>query len=422
MGDHLHEAAQINKRGKTASLVTIYIFFLGALLIWRPALPVNGQTNRPPPSSTAFSANHTSIFQKELRFDLNFVNDPAIQKVTLYLQAPNFRNSYRADFQIEADPGSHIEFNHVIDLATIQLDPFSTMTYWWTLENSSGELFESEVTHFVYQDDRYQWEHKEGDGFVVHWTTGQGEIGQVALEIMAELLPKMGRFYDVEMEEPVALYIYPSAAALQSIFDSEWIGGVATPSGNRLFLPAANARTAVVDFRRQIPHELSHLYFAQLSRPAGQQTTKWLDEGLAVYFEDPPNRGYAPVLTTAFEQKSTIPFELLCDQFPTQSADQILLAYAQSGSMINYIDQTFGRQAINELLDGVEDGLACGHLVQNSLGISLEELQGRWLVDTNPVAPEPRFSFFDPNIFWMIVLFAGFGLMGLLAIGSIREV
>ncbi|MDJ0753081.1 MAG: peptidase MA family metallohydrolase [Ardenticatenaceae bacterium] len=375
----------------------------------------NGQSDFTPPESADISTSHTATFQQSLTFSIAFVNEPRFEKVSLYLNAPNFRNTYRADFDIDAEAGSRIEFEHAVDLTAVQIEPFVTLTYWWAFESEDGMFFETRSFEVEYVDDRFDWEFKTSNEVTVYWTTGQSEIGQVAFDVTAEMLPKLSRFYQTELETPVTIFLYPTENALQTVFNSEWIGGVATPHNGRIMLPASNARTAVVNFRRQIPHELSHLFFDQLTANHREGAPKWLDEGLAVTFEDPPNSNYAPLLEKAFEEGNVIPFELLCSQFPTQSTDMVLLAYAQSGSLVNYIETEYGRGGLQALIATVNDGRSCENVTDVALGISLQELNTDWeAANQPPPAPTP-FTFSNPNIFWIILLVGGFGLMGLLA-------
>jgi hypothetical protein len=140
---------------------------------------------------------------------------------------------------------------------------------------------------------------------------------------------------------------------------------------------------------------------------------RWLDEGLATTFEVEDNGSYAAVLENALAAGETIPFHELCGSFP-ESGDQTLLAYAQSVSLVRYVQTEYGNQAIAEMVRAVADGADCLTVTGRVLGLSLTELNRDWL---RQLAPQSGLG----NA-WrragplLLVVAAGFLLMLLIAV------
>jgi hypothetical protein len=140
----------------------------------------------------------------------------------------------------------------------------------------------------------------------------------------------------------------------------------------------------------------------------------WLDEGLATLAEGQPNPNQALLLERALLERSTLSFSELCAGFPV-TENEAVLAYAQSGSLLAYIEAEYGRPAITRLVKSLAEGASCESAVSDTLGLSLAELEGRWLAENQPQAPVPRF--FRQNLFWLVMV-AFFGVVTLLLVSN----
>ena len=88
----------------------------------------------------------------------------------------------------------------------------------------------------------------------------------------------------------------------------------------------------------------------------------------------------------------------LCGPFQAQTAR---LAYAESESVVRFIESRFGAEGINRLLDAYAAGAGCDEGVQTSLGLSLAELHTRWLKELAPVDdPALRLAAWAP---WLLL-------------------
>jgi hypothetical protein len=179
-----------------------------------------------------------------------------------------------------------------------------------------------------------------------------------------------------------------------------------------ILVTAVNARTAAADLRQSIPHELVHFLLYQAVGPNYDQLPVWFNEGLATLVEPTSNPSYETLLATAVAAQTTIPFAELCSSFPTTEREA-LLAYAQSASLMNYIQTRYGDQALNELIAVFADGADCESGVNRALDISLLDLNQDWLRRQQPRDPFAQF-WLDYGL-WALLLVGGFGVAGLLA-------
>ena len=173
-----------------------------------------------------------------------------------------------------------------------------------------------------------------------------------------------------------------------------------------------------------IPHEITHLliYKAVGSSAAYAQVPTWLNEGLAVLNQRQPNPDFPAVIAAANANGQLFSLGSLCGPFPSDPARREL-AYAQSESVVRLIREQLGAKVFAPLLAAYADGASCEAGVERGLGISLAELEGRWLagvVQANPVALKLR-----PLAAWLflsLIVLVSLGLFLALALrGQARD-
>ncbi|MCZ7672096.1 MAG: peptidase MA family metallohydrolase [Chloroflexi bacterium] len=240
--------------------------------------------------------------------------------------------------------------------------------------------------------------------------------GQTALDIVAEVRPNLAALIPHLPAADLALYIYPSAADLRAalrLTGRDWVGAHAHPELGVLLVTAVNSRTAASDLRQSIPHELVHFYLYQLLGPAYDSLPMWFNEGLASLAEPTPHPNYGRLLAAAVADQTTIPFSQLCERFPADE-ETAVLAYAQSLSLLTFIQDRYGNAGVQNLIAAFATGGDCHSGVEQALGLTLVELEESWLQSQQIRSPWSQF-FFD-NGFWLLLLVGGFIIAGLLVI------
>jgi hypothetical protein len=378
--------------------------FVALTLLLVPAV-ANGQQ----PVTAVSQADYE--FGQVMRFSLTAESETPLRRATLFLRAPDLPNTFTTDVPFAA--GQTISLTYQLHLSQVRFAPFTTVTYWWEMEDDTGDRFATPQQTIEYADDQFEWRQASQGIFTVHWTGDDSGLGQTALDVAADALPHLHAIMPLEWQGSLRIYIYPSAADLRTalrLTGREWVGAHAQPELGVVLVTAVNPRTAAADLGQSIPHELSHLFIYKATGVGYEQLPEWLDEGLATLFEREPNPNYEAILAEAVAAGQTIPFSDLCNTFPA-APDQAVLAYAQSASLVRQIQADYGNRILGDLVAAYADGADCLSGVRRVLGVSLVELNQEWLNRQQPPTPADRF--WRENALWLALLAAGFAFMGL---------
>jgi len=138
------------------------------------------------------------------------------------------------------------------------------------------------------------------------------------------------------------------------------------------------------------PHELTHLI---IHRKLGDIGTvgfpRWVDEGLAMYYELVPpalEPEYETLLKRAIQNDTLLPLRTLSAilrPMPRQAS----LSYAQSFSVIDFIYRRHSKDKMAQLLAEFKQGGAFDEVFRKVLGVDTEGLEVAWRQD---IGAKPR--------------------------------
>ncbi len=318
------------------------------------------------------------VFGQRVTFHLEASSpSPITHAVIAYRTADNQGTSV---FSLSFNPESQVSLDHVHEIDRGYLKPFVTIEYWWALENEAGQQVNTPLQSFTYEDHRFGWHTANGPNAAVHWYAGDAVYAQAALDIATRSLARVGHELNVTPSGPLHLYLYASIEDLQGALlarQREWIGGEAFPELNTLLIAVPPTEGYTLFMRRIIPHEITHILLYHATGGAIARVPPWLNEGLATFNEELPDPEAALMLQTALKEDRLLPLDSLCGTFPSDG-EQVRLAYAQSASLVRFVRDYYGEQAIADLVNAYADGMSCRGAVDRVLGLSLEQLDSRW--------------------------------------------
>jgi len=342
------------------------------------AVTVSAQTDE---ALVVEAMGHEVRFGESLRFHLTVSSSADITSAVLtYLTTHNQAMTVeRLDFA----PAHRVELSHEIDLVHHPLEPFVEIEYRWMVSDADGRQLTVEHEPFPYEDTRFgEWQSLEGQWVKVHWYDGDAAFGSLALGVADQAIDRIREMIDpsLALSEPFDLYLYASETDLVPALPAtgrEWTVGHAYPELRVALAAIAPGPESASTMRWLIPHELTHLLLYQAMGSSYGRLPSWLNEGLAVVGEQVPDPDEEVVLDRAFQSGQLLSLESLCYSFPRWD-DRVHLAYAQSASVVRYIQENYGHSAVERLVTAYGDGLSCRSGVRRALGISLGSLESQW--------------------------------------------
>ena len=126
-----------------------------------------------------------------------------------------------------------------------------------------------------------------------------------------------------------------------------------------------------------IPHEISHLYFAQVIGEEQISIPRWLNEGLAGYSEFNDHSSDWRYVRQAIQQDELIALNELRETFP-EGDEKVSLSYAESTTTIIYIVETYGQEGLNKLFSAYQAGENSDAAFMQAFGRNLDDFEKDW--------------------------------------------
>lgn len=326
----------------------------------------------------------TYTFAQSITFNVQASSASPIQQATLFFQAGGAPPIKQA--AAEFISANQVTLTAKLDLAHIKPPAFSTISYWWEVDDRSGQHIQSPPQSIAYIDNRFQWQDLTAGAIRVHWVQGDSGFGASAASIANNALPKIQQQIGAQPPAPIDIYIYSSTQQVRSAVElagQTWLGGLAQPEFGVVMIAIPDDETTLINLRRDVPHELTHLLVFVATTPNYRTVPRWLDEGLASIHEVDPNSTQAVALQNAFNANQLIPIESLCGAFPGDAASAII-AYAESRGLVQQIVNEYGSAGLQALLAAYRDGATCDAGVERGLNDSLASLELKWKSSLTP--------------------------------------
>jgi hypothetical protein len=330
------------------------------------------------------------FFPSGLAFNIEAESQNDIVKLRLHYQID--RMTY-APVTNEAwpvfTPAPKVQAQWVWDMRKASLPVGATVTYWWTIEDSTGDILTtpSQIIHF--DDLRYNWKKETSGQITLLWYKGDQTFIDQLMAACNQALDRLSRDTGAHLEQPVKIYIYGSSEDLRGamVFPQEWTGGVAfTEYG----IIAIGIPTNELDWGKgALAHELGHMITHQITfSPYGNVLPSWLDEGLAMYAQGTTDPYLESVFQQAVEQHNLISVRSLASPF-SAIPSEAYLSYAESQSIVTFLIQNYGRDKMLQLLNVFKEGSTYDDALTQVYGFDEDGLDTLWQeYVTSPVSSQ----------------------------------
>jgi hypothetical protein len=284
-----------------------------------------------------------------------------------------------AEARVAFTPATAVNTQWVWDMRlTGALPPGTSVTYWLTVTDSSGDSVETLPSTVQFDDNRYTWKTLQEGQITLFWYSGDDSFAEELMAAAQTALTKLSDTTGASLTSNVKLYIYANTTDLQGamINPQEWTGGVAFSQYDTIAI-GIDPTTQVVWGKSTIAHELTHLVVYQVTANPYNELPTWLNEGLAMYAQGALDPSLAAALAIAEAQKTLISVRSLCSQFSAYP-DQARLAYAESYQIVTYLINEYGRDKMFELLNTFKRGSGYDEALLKVYGFDMDALNTMW--------------------------------------------
>ncbi|MEE8410465.1 MAG: tetratricopeptide repeat protein [Myxococcota bacterium] len=192
-----------------------------------------------------------------------------------------------------------------------------------------------------------------------------------------------------ERGEKIVVEIFPDARGLAgatglTIQQIETSGTIAVCKFHRLMIISPLATANGYDWGNTIAHEFAHLV---ISKKSHNTIPIWLHEGIAKFYESrwKGKRGQAlspygeKLLGEAVRQRDYVTFD---EMHPSMallpSQEKAALAFAEVFTVIEFLNERYGAQAVPKLLDEAATGKSLERVLRSVFGTGLKGVESSW--------------------------------------------
>ena len=177
------------------------------------------------------------------------------------------------------------------------------------------------------------------------------------------------------------IYLVSTHERFERMSGHSLVVGFAVPEKTLIVIDYSKILSDPFSMSSIMEHELCHLLLHKnISR---KNLPKWLDEGVAQW----ASGGIADIIMTdnsridyAVLTGRQIPFKYLAQNFPRDN-EGLMLAYAQSKSIVDYMSGEYGSAGIQNLLNSLRAGNDINDAVSGTFRASFDELEKNWYSD-----------------------------------------
>jgi len=265
----------------------------------------------------------------------------------------------------------------IFDTQQNHIRPFSQVSWYYQLTLADGSSVQTPSQSMRYEDNRYTWQQLDAGSLRVLWAQGDAAFGQNILNAALSGMQSIEKLIPVDLNHPIALYIYPSQSDIAFLSGEAWEAGRAYPDLGIALVAIELDSNQSINLESRIPHELMHIMLYRQVGEGYKNIPVWFNEGLATLAEINPTPDYERALTNYSNNNALIPMQQLCASFPADSASAFL-AYAQARSFTSYLRDTYGAPALLNLAHVYSSGIDCETGMQGALGQPLSQLDETW--------------------------------------------
>lgn len=335
-------------------------------------------------SSITFSPPHTEVdFPNRLSFEITVTStgEEIVSAELLYHVRTQVSSTSFSREKIEIEPAKQVILRFDWDTEGTTVFPSTPYLYHWEVTDSAGNEVVSDEFFVRYIDTRYDWNIQENSSVAVWAHDRPNSFGETVFEIANSSLADQYPLFGVDLDYQIHIIIYNTNEEF-----ADWhavrtnaIGGEANSDIGVTAQIVGMSGFTNNWLNDVIPHEISHLYFAQATANGAVDPPNWLNEGVAMYNEFNNNSSTLRAVESAAARGDLIILSTLNDGFGRLvSEERFRFAYDVSLSAVIYMVETFGERGLANLLANYKSGLRTDEGFLAAFGVDMTQFELDW--------------------------------------------
>jgi hypothetical protein len=213
----------------------------------------------------------------------------------------------------------------------------------------------------------------------VVYDAGLDRFGHQALAQYPAIKQELEALFQWSLDFQPTLVLLNDKKRFRHLAGHELVVAYALPNKNVVVIDHSKMHTSPFTLQTTFKHELCHLVLHRYIRD--DNLPRWLDEGICQWASD----GLADIIMDT--KRDLLPAAVLSDtyfdlqtlqhQFP-QEKNALMLAYAQSKSVVEYLSSEHGSQGILDFLGLLQQGYDLKSAFELRFAIPFDEFQFQW--------------------------------------------
>ena len=342
------------------------------------------------------AASAESRFPDSINFYIKARSATPIDDIRVYFRLASGAKG-RAYRVAEFEPGEEVtaEAELLTRTGTNYIPPGTIIEYSFEIWDKEGRVHRTPKEELMYTDHRFEWRSISSGAVTVRFYGDLDEQRAASVLTAAEkaterMLPLLG----IEITDPLQIVVYTQYSDMSSAipFRSHAHSANLITEG----MAFANERVLLVHSPGKsadgtVAHEFVHLLVAQAAGKAHEEVPAWLNEGLAEYGNIDPNAGYDRFLQRGISSDRLNPLWYQ-NRFVGKPKD-ILIAYGQAYSVVQYLVSEYGAASIADLFKEFQETRDIDDALEAVYDFDQRGLDAKWRksLGLEPLAePEPE--------------------------------
>jgi len=205
------------------------------------------------------------------------------------------------------------------------------------------------------------------------------KVAETVIKIYPGIKSDIEKRFQTDINFVPIIKLIKDRGSFQNMIHSGPVVAVAISKDNLIIIDNSKMKTQPFSLGTTLKHEVCHLFLHQYVEKGS--LPRWLNEGICQNISD----GIAEImigenknlLKQAVLSGRLIPINSLVKKFPAEDR-ALLLAYEQSNSFVEYIENKYGPESTINILNHLKEGKDIKSSVQTALSVPFVDLEKRW--------------------------------------------